>query len=227
MWPAGFFLLCLFCHFSFGFWKPKKQTSHDKTHPTENKQRRGRHTATKRGQPRPNDPPHDPRQADDWRLRQQRTKTTCRARPGRNTMTAISDRPAATNLRTNGEDNQDNIQLRWRGLQRDRPHEEPAGCKAANTTMYQQNCCRENDPTINRPHASRPTPNQPDMQGFKRGRRPTGGGHHGAPRPLTTIPTGTTQRRNSTIIQMTNQPQRTTSHPWPPERAQARPSQEA
>ena len=33
--------------------------------------------------------------------------------------------------------------------------------------MYQPNCCRENDPTINRPHASRPTPNQPGMQGWK------------------------------------------------------------
>ena len=112
-------------------------------------------------------------------------------------------------------------------LQRDTPHDEQADHKAVNTIMYQPNCCRENDPTINRPHASRPTSDQPGMQGSKRERGPMGWRHHGAPRPPTTIPTDTTQRRNSTIIQPTNQPQRTSSDPRRPGRAQARPSQEA
>ena len=84
-----------------------------------------------------------------------------------------------------------------------------------------------NHPTINRPHASRPTPYQPDMQGSKRERRPTGWRHHGAQRAQTTIPTDTTEHRNSAIMQPTNQRQRTTSIPRPPGRAQVRPSQEA
>ena len=80
---------------------------------------------------------------------------------------------------------------------------------------------------INRPHASRPTWNQPDMQGVKQERRATGWRHHRAPRRPTAIPTGTIEHRNSTIIQLTNLRQRTTSNPRPPGRAQARPSQDA
>ena len=41
-------------------------------------------------------------------------------------------------------------------------------------------CCRRNDPTVNRPHASRPTPNRPGMQGSKQERRPMGWRHHDA-----------------------------------------------
>ena len=40
-----------------------KQMSHDKTHPTGNKRRRGRPTGSKRGQPGPYEPPHNPGQA--------------------------------------------------------------------------------------------------------------------------------------------------------------------
>ena len=65
--------------------------------------------------------------------------------------------------------------------------------EAANTTVHQQNHCSGHDMTINRPHASRPTPNQPGMQGSKRERHPTGRRHRGAPRPPTTIPTDTTE----------------------------------
>ena len=89
-------------------------------------------------------------------------------------MTATSDRTAATNLRTSREDNKDNIRLPRRGLQRNRPHDAQGDHKTANTTMYQPNYCRKNDPIINRPHAGRPTPNQPGMQGSRRERRPMG-----------------------------------------------------
>ena len=205
----------------------QKRTSHDKTHPKGNQQRTRRPTAAPRGRPDPYGPPHNPRQADHRQLPGRRTHTTRRARRGCNSMTATSDGPAATHLRTNREDNKDNIWLRQRGVQRDRPRYEQADRRAAITTMYQPNCCRENDPTINRPHASRPTPNQPGMQGSKRERRPTGWRHHDAPRPPSTIPMDTTQRRNSTIIPPTNPPQRTTANPLPPGEAQARTSQEA
>ena len=164
-----------------------KRPSHNKTHPTGNKQRSRRPTAIKRGRLGPYGLLQNPTQADHWRLRRRRSNTTRRARPGCNRMTATSDRPAATNLRTNREVNKDDI--RWRGLRGNRPHDEQANRKPANTTMYRPNRCTENDPTINRPHASRPTPNQPGMQGLKRERRPMGRRHHGAPRPPTTIPT--------------------------------------
>ena len=65
--------------------------------------------------------------------------------------------------------------------------------EAANTTVHQQNHCSGHDMTTNRPHASRPTPNQPGMQGSKRERHPTGGGHCAVPRPPTTVPTDTTE----------------------------------
>ena len=99
-------------------WTHHKRTSHDKTHPTGNKQRRGRPTATTRGRPSPYGPPHNPRHADHWRLRRQITNTTRRAHPGLNTMTATSDRPATPNLRINRKDNKDNIRLRRHGLLR-------------------------------------------------------------------------------------------------------------
>ena len=75
------------------------------------------------------------------------------ARPGRNT-TTTSDRPATANPRTNLEDNKDDIWLHRRGLQHNRPHDAQADHKAADTTGHQPNCCRKNDPTVNRPHAS-------------------------------------------------------------------------
>ena len=43
----------------------------------------------------------------------------------------------------------DNIRLRQRRLQRDRPNGEQADHKAANTTMHQPNRCRNHDPTTN------------------------------------------------------------------------------
>ena len=63
---------------------------------------------------------------------------------------------------------------RQRRRQQSRPNNEQADHKAANTTMHQPNCCSNNDATIITPHASRPTPNQPGMQGSKQERRPTG-----------------------------------------------------
>ena len=149
-----------------------------------------------------------------------------RARPSCTT-TASSDRPDTTNLRTSREDNHYNTRLHRRGLQRIQPRDAQADHKAADTAGYQPNCCRRNDPTVSRPHASRPTPNQPGMQGAKRERCPMGWQHHDAPRSQATIPTNAPQRQDSTIKRPTNQPQRPTSNPRPPGRAQARPSQEA
>ena len=49
---------------------------------------------------------------------------------------------------------------RQRQQQHQRPYGEQADHKAANATMHQPNHCRNNVPTISRPHASRPTLNQ-------------------------------------------------------------------
>ena len=53
-----------------------------------------------------------------------------------------------------------------------RPRGEQADHEGANTTNHRPNRCRNNDPTINRPHANPPTPNQVGMQGSKQKRRP-------------------------------------------------------
>ena len=204
----------------------RNRANQGKTRATGNKLCRGQPTATKHGQPGPYGPPHNPGGANYWRPRQRQTNTTRRARPGRTT-TATSDRPATTNLVTGREDNQRDIRLHQRGLQCTPPYDAPANHKAADTTGYQPNYCRKKDPTINKPHASWPTPNQPSMQGSKRERRPMRWRHHDAPCPPTTVPTNAPQRRDSEIKQPSNQPQRPTSNLRPPRRAQARPSQEA
>ena len=124
--------------------------------------------------------------------------------------------------------------------QSDGTHANQANHEEAKTTSHQPHRSCSHDLTVNRPHAGRPTPNQPGVHGSQRERRPTGGQHRGAPRPPTTIPTNKTERRDSTITQPTtinklrrtikrptDRPQRSTSNPRPPGRAQARPSQEA
>ena len=73
------------------------------------------------------------------------------------------------------------IRLRKRPLQRQGTNAEQADHEAAKTTAHQQNHCSGHDVTINRPHASRPTPNLPGMHGSKRDRRPAGWQHHDAP----------------------------------------------
>ena len=121
-----------------------------------------------------------------------------RARSGRITSTA-PDRPAAATLRTNREDNENNVPLHRRGLQNWLP------------TKLLQN----NDPTMNRPEASRPTPNRPGVQGSKREQHPMGWQQHAAPSPPATIPTNAPQHRDSSIRQPTNQPKQPTSNPRP------------
>ena len=130
---------------------------------------------------------------------------------------------------------------RWNHRQqRDGTHANENDNEAAQTTAHQPHRSCSRDLTVNRPHASRPTPNQPGVHGSKRERRPTGWRHCGAPRPPTTIPTNETECRDSTITQPTvvcklrrtmkrptDRPQRPTSNPRPPGTAQPRPSQEA
>ena len=77
------------------------------------------------------------------------------------------------------------------------------------TTAHQPHRSCSRHMTVNRPHASRPTPNQPGVHGSKPERRPTGWRHRGAPRPLRTMPTNTTEHRNSTIRNAANQRRQT------------------
>ena len=77
------------------------------------------------------------------------------------------------------------------------PNDKQANHEAANTTMHQPNRCSSSDATINRPHASRQTPNRPGMQGSKRERRPIGWQQHAAPRPHPQYPQ--TQRNVVTL----------------------------
>ena len=124
--------------------------------------------------------------------------------------------------------------------QRDGTHANQADHEAAKTTAHQPHRSCSRDLTINRPHASRRTPNHPGVHGSQRERRPTGWRHCCAPHSPTTIPTNKTERCDSTITQRTainklrrtikrptDRPQRPTSNPRLPGRAQARPSQEA
>ena len=102
--------------------------------------------------------------------------------------------PGTTNQHRNKQDNyMNNIRPRKRPQQRQGTNAKQANHEAANTTVHQQNHCSGHDMTINRPHASRPTLNQPGMQGSKQEWRPTGWRHRRAPRPPTTIPTNTTE----------------------------------
>ena len=93
-----------------------------------------------------------------------------RARPGRGTYTA-PDRQAAASLRTNREDNQNHVPLHRRRLHNRVPIK----------------LLQDNDPTMNRRHASWPTPYRPGKQGSKSERRPVGWGQHAAPRLPTAI----------------------------------------
>ena len=114
--------------------------------------------------------------------------------------------PGTTNQHRNKQDHYtNNIRPRKRPQQRQGTNAEQADHEAADTTVHQQNHCSGHDMTVNRPHASRPTSNQPGVHGSKRERRLTGWRHHGAPRPPTTIPTNTAEHRNSTITNATNQ----------------------
>ena len=115
---------------------------------------------------------------------------------------------------------------RQRRQQQKKPNDEQADHKAADTPKHQPNSCGNNDATINRRHASRPTSNQPDMQGSIRERRPTGWRHRGEPGP----PDHTNGQDSTPQLYHyppTNLRQRITSNARPPGRAQARPSQEA
>ena len=161
----------------------------------------------------------------------QPTETTCfqppTPRPHRLTITGCADGNLRTKEPTAHTSSTRQPRTRQRQQQQKKPNDEQAHHKAADTPKHQPNSCGNNDTTINRPHASRPTSNQADMQGSIQERRPTGRQHHGAPSPSTTILTDTTAHRSSTITQPTDLRQRNTSNPRPPGRAQARPSLEA
>ena len=188
---------------------------------------RGPHTHTRRGHTRPNQcgQQRNSPQADRVWLRRRRKNTTHRLHPGRSTTNPASDMPATTRPRPRRltrtgcadlrrkDQNEPRTPQRWQ--QQNRPNDEQANHEAAITTMHQPNHCSSNDATINRPHASRPTPNPQGMQGSKQERSPADWRHHGAPRPPTTIPTDTTRHPNSTIIPLTSLRQRTTSNPRP------------
>ena len=89
--------------------------------------------------------------------------------------------------------------------QRDGTHTNPADHEAAATTAHQPHRSCRRHMTVNRPHASKPKPSQPGVHGSEGERRPTGWRNRGAPRPLTTMPTNTTEHRNSTITNAANQ----------------------
>ena len=121
---------------------------------------------------------------------------------------SVPCRPHATG--TNQHRNKQNtctqrIRLRKRPLQRQGTNAEQTDQEATNTTAHQQNHYSEDEVTINRRHARRPTRNWPDMHGPVQERRPTGWQHRGEPRPPTTMPRNTAEHRNSTTTDVTNQ----------------------
>ena len=142
--------------------------------------------------------------------RQQNTATVpLRARPTKiNQLHYCTLGQTRTQLTSNETDvpaTQTTIRLDNQRQQRDGTHANQADDEAAKTTAHQpyRSCSR--DLTVNRPHASRPTLNQPGSHGLKREWRPTGWPRHGAPRLATTIPTNKTEHRDSTVTHPTNQ----------------------
>ena len=112
----------------------------------------------------------------------------------------------ATNRHRNGRtDYTKNIRLYDHRQQRDGAHGNLADHEAAKTTAHQPHRSCSRDLTVNRPHASRPTSNQPGVHGSKRELRTLSWPRHDAPRPPTTTPTSTTERRDSSNTQPTNQ----------------------
>ena len=78
----------------------------------------------------------------------------------RNTTRRTLADPGTTNQHRNRHDNYtNNIRPRKRLLQHQGTNAEQADHEAAETSVRQQNCCSSHDMTINRPRASRPTPN--------------------------------------------------------------------
>ena len=99
--------------------------------------------------------------------------------------------------------------------QRDGTHTNRADHEAAMTTAHQPHRSCSRHMTVNRPHASRQTPNQPGVQGPKRERRPTGRRHRGAPCLPATKPTDMAEHRNSTITDAANERRQTAlRRPW-------------
>ena len=98
-----------------------------------------------------------------------------------------------------------NIRLYDQRQHRDGTHANQADHEAAKTTAHQPHRSCSHNLTVNRPHASQPTPNLPGVHGSKRKRRPTGWQHRGAPRPPTTVPTNTAEHRNAANTNATNQ----------------------
>ena len=94
--------------------------------------------------------------------------------------------------------------------QSDGTHAGQANHRAAKTTAHQPHRSCSRNLTIHRPHASLSTLNQPGVHGSKREQHQTGGQHHGAPQPPTTMPTDTTEHCNSTSTQPADQHKHTT-----------------
>ena len=97
-----------------------------------------------------------------------------------------------------------NIRLCNHRQQHDRTPANRTDHEAAKTTAYPPHRSCSGDLTINRPHASRPTLNQPGVNGSQQEWRRAAEPHRDAPQPPTTIPTDTTEHRNPTITQPTN-----------------------
>ena len=144
-------------------------------------------TATKHGQPGPYGPPHN-------------TDGPTTGKPTPANQHHAPGTPRSQHIHRTGQAGRRNPQNK-RGRQQKQRRVHP--CRLHN--RLQTKLLQNNDPTLNRPHASRPTPNRPGMQELKRERRFMGWRQHAAPRPPTTIPTNTTEHRNSTITNPTNQ----------------------
>ena len=88
--------------------------------------------------------------------------------------------------------------------QHDGPHANQADHEAAKTTAHQPHRSCSRNLTINRPHTSRRTLNQPGVHGSKREQRRMVGPRRDAPHPPITIPKDTTEHGNTAITQPTN-----------------------
>ena len=123
----------------------------------------------------------------------------------RNSTTLTTRTQDATNQRRGEKTGYtNNIRLCNHRQQHEGTHTNQADHEAARTTAHQPHRSCSRDLTINRPHASRPTLNQPGVHGSKRERLRTGWPHRDAPHLPIRIPTDTTEHHNPIITQPTN-----------------------
>ena len=130
------------------------RSQHNEAHARQATLNKTQTTATQRNQLRTRGPSHGAANSEDG------VYTSPDDNGHRNTTRRTKAHPGTTKQHRNRHDNYtNNVRPRKRPLQRQGTNAEQADHEVAKTTVHQQKRCSSHNMTINRPHASRPTPN--------------------------------------------------------------------